>query len=220
MSPRQAMPTQDTLNTGNGSIGESNNDAPIATGSFQRTWNRLSSALSRRQHDTGEDQVERGEHKDHAKGVILVEEGSCEEHEQNAGAGATPLNGPPAEATKSQLHSPFSSTAFDQLAQPIPVVDIFFGSWWLALALRTATRPVIIYFSFFWIWSSILYGVVWTVVLAIYLSRWILLRAGRDTIPLLGVPIPGKRQLFWVLFCLIQKFWVSPCLRFLNYQDG
>ena len=52
-----------------------------------------------------------------------------------------------------------------------------------------------------------------------YLFRWSLLKAGRDTIPFIKVPIPGKRQLFWVLFRWVQKFWVSPRLAFLNYQD-
>lgn len=207
MSSRQAMPTQDTLNTGNVSIGESTNNSTIATGSFQTLWNRLMSMHSRQQHGTGEDRVERGEHKDHAKGASHVGEGNDEE---NAIAGATPLNGPPAEATKSQHHSPFSSTAFDQLAQPVPVVDIFFGSWWLVLALRTATRPVVIYISSFWLWTSALYGVVWTVFLAAYLFRWVLLKTGHDTVPLLRVPIPGKRQLFSVLFRWVQKFWVMP----------
>lgn len=199
------MPTQDTLNTVNVSIGESTNNSPIATGTFQRIWNRLLSTLSRQQHDTGEDQVERGEHTDHAKRAIHVGEGN---HEENTEAGTTPLNGDEVEATKSQHHSPFSSTAFDQLAQPVPVVDIFFGSWWLVLALRTATRPAVIYISFLWLWTSAFQGVGWMVVLAAYLFRWVLLMTGHDTIPLLGVPIPGKRQLLWVLFRWVQKFWV------------
>lgn len=201
------MPTQDTLNTGNVSIQESNGNPPIATGSFQRIWNRLFSTPSRQQHDTGEDQVERGEHNDDANGAIHVGEGN---HEGIAEAGATTLNGPPAEATKSQHHSPFSSTAFDQLTQPVPVVDIFFGSWWLVLALRTATRPAVIYMSFSWLWTSVFNGVGWTVLLAVYLFRWVLLKTGHDTVPLFGVPIPGKRQLSWALFRWVQKSWVMP----------
>ena len=193
-------------NTGNVSIRESNNNAPVAPKSFQRAWDRLSSVFSRRQHGTGEDEVERGEHQQKTKGTLHIAEGS---HEEHAEAGATSLNEPPATATKSQHHSPFSSTAFDQLPQPIPVVDIFFGSWWLILALRTATRPVVIYLSVFWLWtaSPIVPG---SLAIAIYVLRWAVLIVGRDTIPILGVPIPGKRQLFWALFRWIQKFWVSP----------
>ena len=119
------MPTKATPNAVNVSIGESDNDAPVAPGSLQKTWNRLSSVLSRRQRDTGEDEVERGEHQQQTKGPLHVAEGS---HEEHAEAGAISLDGPPAAAAKSQHHSPFSSTAFDQLPQPVPVVDIFFGS--------------------------------------------------------------------------------------------
>ena len=204
------MPTQDTLNI---TIKESNNsnnnnNAPIATESFPTTWRRLFLAHSRRHHDAGEDEIERGENKkDLAKGTLHVGDGN---HEEHAEAGATPLDGPETKATNNQHHSPFSSTAFDQLPQPVPVVDIFFGSWWFVLALRTATRPVVIYFSLIWMWTSIFFGFACLVALAIYLFRWVLLRAGRDTVPLLGVPIPGKRQLFWVLFGWIQKIWVSP----------
>ena len=190
----------------NVSIGGSNTNAPVAPGSFQRTWNRLSSLLSRRQRDTGEDEVERGEHQQPFKNTVQVGEGS---HEEQAGAGATPLDGPSAAATKSQHHSPFSSTAFDQLPQPVPVVDIFFGSWWLILALRTATRPVVIYYSFTWLQESITFGAGSLVMMAMYLLRWAVLKVGRDTIPILGVPVPGKRQLFWALFHWIQKSWVS-----------
>ena len=201
------MPGKETPNTVNVSSGESDNDAPVATGSFQRTWNLLSSVLSRRQRDTGEDEVERGEHQQQSKSTLLVEEGS---HEEHAEAGATPLNEPPAAATQSEHHSPFSSTAFDQLPKPVPVVNIFFGSWWLILALRTVTRPVVIYCSFFWVWSSIAFGFSFLVILAIFILRWAVLVIGVDTIPILGIPIPGKRQLFWALFRWIQKFWVSP----------
>lgn len=76
-------------------------------------WNRLSSALTPQQHDMGEDQIERGEHEGQGKGGLQIGEGS---HEEDAEAGATPS---PAEATKSQQHSPFSSSAFDRLPQPI-----------------------------------------------------------------------------------------------------
>ena len=204
------MPTKETPNTVNVVIGESNNNAPVAPTSFQRAWDRLSSVLSHRQHSTGEDEVERGEHQQKTKGTLHIAEGS---HEEHAEAGATSLNEPPAAATKSQHHSPFSSTAFDQLPQPIPVVDIFFGSWWLILALRTATRLLDMYFSWYWLWTSIPFvsgSLVILAISAIYGLRWAVLLVGRDTIPILGVPIPGKRQLFWALFCLTQKFWVSP----------
>ena len=194
-------------NTGNVSIRESDNDAPVTPGFFQRIWDSISSVLSRRQRNTGEDWAERGEHQQQSKGTLHVGEGSHEDHTE---ARATPLNEPPAAATKSQHHSPFSSTAFDQLPQPVPVVDIFFGSWWLILALRTVTRPVIIYFSGFWLWTSNFFGLGSLVILAIYLLRWAFLKAKRKTIPILGFPIPGKRQLFWALFRWIQKFWVSP----------
>ena len=207
------MPTKETPNTVTVSSGESDNDAPVASGSFQRAWNRLSSVLSRRKRDTGEDAVERGEHQQQSEGTLHVGEGS---HEEHAEAGATPLNEPPAAATKSQHHSPFSSTAFDQLPQPVPVVDIFFGSWWLILALRTATRPVVIFFSYIWVWTlyldytSLMPLTIHLSIPVIYLLRWVVLKAGRDTVPIFGVPIPGKRQLFWALFRWIQKIWVYP----------
>ena len=185
-------------NTGNVSIEESDNHAPVAPGSLQKTWNRLSSVLSRRQRDTGEDEVERGEHQQPSKGTLHFTEGS---HEDRSEAGAA--------ATQNQHQSPFSSTAFNQL-QSVPVVDIFFSSWWLILALRTATRPVVIYFSYFWVWSSSLFGFSSLVILATYLLRWAFLKFKRTTIPILGSPIPGKRQLFWGLSHWIQKFWVSP----------
>lgn len=140
------MPGKETANTVKVSSVENDNDAPVATGSFLRSWNLLSSALSRRQRDTGEDEVERGEHQQQSKSTLHVGEGS---HEEHAEAGATPLNEPSAAATKSEHKSPFSSTAFDRLPEPIPVVNIFIGSWWLTLALRTATGPLVVYFSFF-----------------------------------------------------------------------
>ncbi|CAD6581500.1 MAG: hypothetical protein ASARMPREDX12_000488 [Alectoria sarmentosa] len=133
------MLAQDTLNTEKASIEDSNNDVPIATEYFKRAWNRLSSAPTPRQHDKGEDQIERGEHKAQAKVKTHIGEGN---HEEDAEAGATPSGGQPAEAAKRQQHSPFSSSAFDRLPQPVPVVDVFFGSWWFISALRTATRPV------------------------------------------------------------------------------
>ena len=210
------MPITETPNTVNVSSGESNNDAPVALGSFQRIWNRLSSVLSRRQRDTGEDEVERGEHQQQSKDILHVREGS---HEEHAEAGAIPVNEPPAAATESQHHSQFSSTAFDRLPQPVPVVDIFFGPWWPTLALRIATRPVVVYYSYFWLWSLISFssgfGVSWNpigfeVILVIYILRWAVLVIGIDTIPILGIPIPGKRQLLWALFRWVQTFWVSP----------
>ena len=201
------MSITETPNTVNVSSGESNNDAPVALGSFQRIWNRLSSVLSRRQRDTGEDEVERGEHQQQSKDTVHVGEGS---HEEHAEAGAIPVNEPPAAATESQHHSQFSSTAFDRLPQPVPVVDIFFGSWWPTLALRIATRPVLIYLSSFWLLSLIPSSFVFEVVLTIYILRWVALSMGIDTIPSMGIPIPGKRQIFWVLFRWVQKFWVSP----------
>ena len=192
------MPTQDTLNP------ESTNNAPTATGPFQRAWNRLS-ALGLRRHETGEEQIERGEHTPQAQDAI---NGT---HEGHAEAGATPLHAPPAEVTRDQQHSRFSSTAFDRLPQPVLVVDVFFGSWWLLSALRTATRPVVIYYSvFIWLWSFDTSA--WLLILGIYLFRWLLLTAGRDIIPLIGTPIPGKRQLFWALFQWIQKVWVGISL--------
>lgn len=209
------MPGQNSLNTEIVLSGDGNNETPIATGPFKKAWNRMSSALGPRQHDAGEDQIERGEHKNQAVGTLHVGEGS---HEEDAEAGATPPDGPPAEATKGQQHSSFSSSAFDTLPHPVPVIDVFFGSWWLVSALRTATRPVMIYFSVFWLWTTFLYGLVSLIVVAIYLCRWILLFAGRDTIPLIGAPIPGKRQLFWALFRWIQKIWVRPLSGFFNYQ--
>ena len=209
------MATPNTLDT---SIGESNNNAPIvATASLQRTWNRLFSALSRRQQDTGQDEVERGEHRNHSTSTINVGEGS---HEEHAEAGATPPIALPATATNGQHQSPFSSTAFDRLPQPVPVGDIFFGSWWLILALRTATRPVVIFYSYSLMCSSLLYSsIIFLEILAIYLVRWMLLRTGRDSTPFFGVPIPGKRRLFWAQCRLYQKLWVPSCLRFLNNED-
>ncbi len=208
------MLTQDTLNTEEAST---KNNVPISTGSFKKAWNRLS-ALSPRLQDTGEDQIERGEHQTQAKGTTSIGQGIDGE---DAEAGPAPLDGVPAEATKRQQHSPFSSRAFDRLPQPVPVVDVFFGSWWLVSALRTATRPVAIYFSVFWLWTAIpFFDSFILIVVAIYLFRWGLLKAGRDTVPFIRGPIPGKRQLFWVLFRWIQKIWVSPCLAFLNYQDS
>ena len=174
----------------------------------KKAWNRLSSALSPQQPDMGEDQIERGEHGAQDKGMSQVGEGS---HEEDAEDGAIPS---PVEATKSQQHSPFSSAAFDRLPQPVPVVDVFFGSWWLVSALRTAVRPVVIYFSVFWLWTAFLDGLVSMAVVAIYLLRWSLLKAGRDKVPFIGAPIPGKRQLFFLLFRWIQKIWVSPRLGF------
>ena len=82
------------------------------------------------------------------------------------------MNEPPAAATETQHHSPFNSTAFDQLPQPVPVVDVFFGSWWLLLALRTATRPVIIYISLSWLWELFPFGSGFLAIPAIYLLRW------------------------------------------------
>lgn len=57
------------------------------------------------------------------------------------------------------------------------------------------------------------------ILVMIFLFRWALKRAGRDTTPLIGAPIPGKRQLFWVLSRWIQKIWVHSRLGLLNYQD-
>lgn len=174
----------------------------------------MSSALSPQQHDMGEDQLERGEHEAQGNGISQIGEGS---HDEDVEAGATP---PPAEATKSQQHSPFSSGAFDRLPQPVPVLDVFFGSWWLVSALRTAVRPVVIYLSVSWLWKAFFNSLVSTVVVVIYLLRWSLLKAGRDTIPLIGAPIPGKRQLFFILFRWIQKIWVFQRLGFLKYKNA
>ena len=205
------MPGQNPLNTEIVLSGDGNNETPIATGPFKRAWNRISSALGPRRHDAGEDQIESGEQ---AVGTLHVGEGN---HEEDVEAGATPPDGPPAEATKGQQHSSFSSSAFDRLPQPVPVIDVFFGSWWLISALRTVTRPVMIYFSIFWLWTTFFDGLVSTIIVAIFLFRWSLLLAGRDTIPLVGASIPGKRQLFWALFRWIQKIWVCPLSGFFNY---
>ena len=151
------------------------------------------SARTPRQHDTGEDQIEKGEHRTQTEGTTYVAEGTDEEGVE---AGATPPDGPPIGATESQQHSLFSSTAFDRLPQPVPVVDVFFGSWWLVSALRTATRPVVIYVSALWLWSPYPNSVILTAAIAILVSRWTLLKAGRSTIPVFGTPVPEKRQLF------------------------
>lgn len=207
------MPEQSTRNAEKVLAGDNNNNAPIATGSFKKPWNHIFSALSPQQHDTHEDQLERGEYKTQAKGTMHVVEGS---HEEDAEAQATALDGRLAEATKGQQHSPFSSSAFGRLPQPVPVVDVFFGSWWLVSALRTAVRPAVIYLSVSWIGTTFFDTLVSTVIVAIYLLRWGLLKAGRDTIPLIGAPIPAKRQLFWVLFRWIQKIWVCLYQGFLK----
>ena len=199
------MSPADTLHTANAASGDGNSNVPLPPPSFSRTWNRLFSALKPLRHDTGEDRVERGEHRTHAQGIT----NGGENNHENAEAGAASMDGTE-KATKGQQHSQFSSSAFDRLPQPVPVVDVFFGSWWPVLALRTATRPVVFFYSIYWIWSSILYGVFWILFGAMFISRWLLLRTGHDTVPLLGSPIPGKRQLFWVLFRWIQKFWVFP----------
>lgn len=201
------MPTPGTVDTERVSTGDSNNNnvrAPPTTGFFRRALGRISSALNPRQHKTGEDQIERGEHNPRDEGTITRNE----EDSSPEGAG---INGPLAEATtvQQEQHSPFSSRAFDQLPQPVPIVDVFFGSWWLVLALRTATRPVVIYLSVFWMYNGI-GGFV--VVLVFLLSlRWVLLKARYDSIPLIGGPIPEQRQLFWTFTRWIQRFWVcSP----------
>lgn len=63
-----------------------------------------------------------------------------------------------AEATKSQQHAPFSSAAFDQLAKPNPVTDVFFGSRWLILALRTIAPLVVTQSSVSWLWTSVFFS--------------------------------------------------------------
>ncbi len=215
-SSRQTMSTKATLTAEDVSIGESDNNVPLATGPFERAWKRLSSALTPRQHDTGEDQIERGEHRTQTEGTTHVAEGS---HEEGVEAGTTPPDGPPAGATESQQHSPFSSTAFNRLPQPVPVVDVFFGSWWFISALRTVTRPVVIYLSVSWILTWYADSFILSVAIAIFVFRWGLLKAGRSTVPVFGTPIPRTRQILWGLLRWIQKFWVSSRLRFLNGQN-
>lgn len=191
--PRQAMLTGDTLSTEEVSVGDSNNNEPA--GSSKRTWNRLTFMLGPRQEDVGGDQIERGRHKTQAKVTIQVREGNREE-------------GRPAEATKGHKQSPFSSSAFDRLPQPVAVVDVFFGSWWLVSALRTATRLVVIWLSGFLLWTqSFDVSVAMITVVVIYLVRWRLLKAGRNFIPFTAIPIPGKRELFKVIFRSTQKIW-------------
>lgn len=211
------MLTEDPPNSEIVSTENRNTNVPNNAVSFRRAWNRLSTALSRRQHDVGEDRIERGEHKNQAKDSTHIGEGN---HEEDAEAGATPVDRPPTEATKVQQHSPFGSSAFDRLPQPVPVVDVFFGSWWLVTALWTATRPVVIYFSVSWLWTTFFDGLISTILVMIYLFRWALLEAGRETIPLIGAPIPGKRQLFWLLFRWIQKIWEHVIARALLQGDG
>lgn len=209
------MPTTDTFATADIPIGQGKNDVSGELGPFKRAWNRLSSAWTPRHHKIGEDQIERGEQNSQATGTIQVVEGK---HEEDAEAGDTPPDGPPAEAVKGQQHTSFSSTAFDHLPQPVPVVNVFLGSWWLVSAMRTASRAVIVYISVVLPWTSFLsLGFMTPLVLGIYLSRWALLKTGRDTIPGLGIPIPGKLRLFWGIFRWIQKIWVFHRLRFLNF---
>ena len=203
------MPTPGIVDTERVSTGDSNNNnvrAPPTTGFFRRALGRVSSALNPRQHNAGEDQIERGEHNPQDEGTITRNE----EDSSPEGAG---INSALAEATtvQQEQHSPFSARAFDQLPQPVPIVDVFFGSRWLVLALRTATRPVVIYLSTVWLWTFTFDLTMSMAVVTIFLLRWVLLKAGRDTIPLIGGPIPGKRQLFWALSRWIQKIWVcSP----------
>ena len=212
LSPRQTMPAPDMVDTARVSMGDSNNNnvrAPSAMGFFHRALGRVSSALNPRQDNAGEDQIERGEHNPQDEGPITP-------NEENSSPEPAAIIDPLAEAAtvQQEQHSPFSSRAFDRLPQPVPVEDVFFGSWWLVLALRTATRPGVIYFSTFWMWpTSIVVSSleIMAVITAILLLRWLLLKAGRNTIPLIGGPIPGKRQLLWALSRWIQKYWVcSP----------
>ena len=202
------MPAPGTVDTERVSMGDSNNNnvrAPPATGFFQRALGRVYSALNPRQHNVGEDQIERGEHNPQDEGTIT----RSEENSSPEGAGIT---GPYVEATTAQ-HSPFTSRAFDRLPQPVPIADVFFGSWWLVLALRTTTRPVVIFFSIYWAWlvNVYLFEFVLIAVVTVFLLRWMHLKVGRNTIPLIGGPIPGKRQLFLACFRWIQKIWVcSP----------
>lgn len=215
--PRQAMATGDTLSTEEVSDGDSNNNEPAE--SSKNAWNRLSSVLGPRQEDVGGDQIERGEHKTQAKGTIHVEKGNREE---DAEAGAIPLDGPPAEATEGHEHSPFSSSAFDRLPNPVPVVDVFFGLWWLVSALRMATRPVVICFSVFWLgtagFDGFVLGIVAVVIVVIHMVRWGLLMAGRELIPFIRTPIPGNLQFIELLMCWMQEFWVSHRLGSLKLQ--
>ena len=213
--PEHPMPTQATLDPENATIEHSENDASIATNFFKEAWNRFTSAFQPRQHVTDENQTRRGENTISSQSTVPDVEAN---HEEIAVAGTTSPNGPQVETTDNRQDSPFSSTAFDQLPQPVPVVDIFFGSWWLLSALRTLTRPMVIFLSTFWIWMSFPTFPL-TVLLSIYMIRWVLLKTGHDTIPSLGVPIPGKLQLFSALIRSTQKFWVTHCLGLLDYRD-
>ena len=214
-SSGHTLPAQAMLGSENATIEHSENDASIATNFFKEAWNRLSSTFQPRQHVTDEDQTRRGENTISSQSTVPDVEAN---HGEIAVAGATSPNGPHVETTDNRQDSPFSSTAFDQLPQPVPVVDIFLGSWWLVSALRTLTRPVVIYLSTFWIWTSFP-TLPLVVLLPIYMIRWALLKTGHDTIPLLGVPIPGKLQLFSALIRSTQKYWVTHCLGLLDYRD-
>lgn len=59
---------------------------------------------------------------------------------------------------------------------------------------------VVIYSSVFWLWTSNFYGAFWMSFVVVFHFRWTLLKKAYKTTPLLGSPVPGKRQLFWVLF--------------------
>lgn len=198
------MPAPDIVDRERVSTEDHSNNvrAPPTTGFFQRALGRVSSALNHRQQNVGENQIERGEHNPQDEGTITRNE----ETSSPEGAG---IHGPLAESTTAQQeqHSPFSSRAFDWLPQPVPVEDVFFGLWWLVLAQRTVSRPAVIYLSIFWLWPSVISSLVLSAVVTVFLLRWVLLKAGRNTIPLIGGPIPGKSQLFWACTRWIQKIW-------------
>ena len=214
-SSGQTMPTQATLDPENVTNGDNENHAPPAKKPFQEAWNRLLSPFTPRRHVLGKDQTKRGE-------TTTAAESTAHDIEANHGeiavAAAKPPDGSQGEAANHRQESSFGSTAFDHLPQPVPVVDIFFGSWWLVSALRTATRPVVIYQPSVWIWTSVPISTL-TTILEMNIVRWALLKAGHDTIPLLGVPIPGKLQLFRPLMPWIQKIWVIHGSGYLGYHD-
>ena len=209
MSPGQAKVTQVTIDTEAGSsIGDTYNEArvPVATGPFKRVWNRLASAFTTRQPHTGSsdgDQIETEEHKVQLQVIEHSIEGN---HEEDVGFEAERPERSSVHDTTKRQPSQFTSTAFDGIPQPVPVVDVFFGSWWLVSAVRMAIRFVVIYSSTSFATTIVSYGLI--LILPIYLGRWALLKTGRRTIPLIGVPIPGKRQLFRALFTSVVKIWV------------
>lgn len=141
-------------------------------------------------------------------------------------ADSHPANNPSASLWPEGTVYPFTSTAFLVLPTPVPVEDIFASPWILSairmgsrtiLSLETLPATLMLFLNLqfliphSWFVLSVFLLVFLLVLLSVFLSRSILLRQGYTTV--FGIPISGRRRLFWAMIQFPQKTWVrSRCV--------